>query len=555
MSTSTPHWQEKLNTYLTPPRQRFFLISLLVIYALMLTYKINEPLLRPSDEFDGTYSIAAWNWLIHGPLELKFAMMTLASNVGILPGVTKDFFLNHPSLFIAPTAFLYWLFGVGEWQTRLAPILFSLLSLVVFWKLIGRVFKTPWLTAISSLFYAFFPMSVFYGSLFTNDYLALFFILALFLAVICFEQERQKKYLIGICAITFLGGLSDWTFLFAAAAAWWYVALIKEYPQKKAVLFSMIAAVAASLSATLLQIWSVVHMNPFVYLKIVFLDRDAGNATLLAIPRFLNMRLNFDLVGFSEVGLILALVGIISYFSAYKKDKGKILFLLLLLSPGLLTYIVFYYHSTVHQFYGLYIMPAIALLAGYGMSRVRNIWQTKSILILFVASCIWYSYMLFSYTAFAPDDFALFRRASTAVPLTTGICGSPSNAKPYLTPGMKVADLPCPGYTYFLIRKPESYQNQVLMFSVTQTFYTDTFWDSTRDISFAVATGVEIVKSIPPLKQKLETLFANHDPRKDNATAVKTAQTFIDENKLQALDCSTNFCLYKTVTAPLKSST
>ncbi len=524
------------------------MVGLLVIYALALTYKINEPFMRLQDEFDGTYSIAAWNWLIHGPIELKFAMMTLASNVGILPGVTKEFFLNHPSLFIAPTAFLYWLFGIGEWQTRAAPILFSLLSLVVFWKLIARAFKTPWLTAISSFFYILFPLGIFFGGLLTNDYLVLFLILALFLAVICFEQNRQRKYLYWICAITFFGGLSDWTFLFAAAAAWWYIALTKDYPQKKPLLFLMLGVLAASLSVTLLQIWSIAQMNPFTYLGIVFSDRNVAGAGLISVLRFLNMRLNFDLIGFSEIGLILAIAGAIFYFITYKKNKAGLFFLALLAAPGLLTYLVFYKHSTAHSFYGLYIMPALALLAAYGFGRVQNAWRACSLFALFLVSCVWYTSILFSYTQFAPDDFALFTRANAAVPISAPICTDTSNSKFYLTPSRKVADHPCQeDYTYFVLRQPQSRQNTYLLFSLAQTFYTDDFWQSARRISFSMALGVKIVKSVPLLKQKLEIVFADHDPRVDNSDATENTRAFIDTYKLQPVDCSTNFCLYKKI--------
>ncbi len=73
-------WQEKLNNYLTPKRQRFILIGLLIVYALMLTYKINEPLTRRYDEFNFSYGVAARNWLTYGPIQLKFAMMTLVPN-------------------------------------------------------------------------------------------------------------------------------------------------------------------------------------------------------------------------------------------------------------------------------------------------------------------------------------------------------------------------------------------------------------------------------------------------------------------------------------------
>ncbi|OHB23075.1 MAG: hypothetical protein A3J67_02155 [Parcubacteria group bacterium RIFCSPHIGHO2_02_FULL_48_10b] len=69
-----------------------------------------------------------------------------------------------------------------------------------------------------------------------------------------------------------------------------------------------------------------------------------------------------------------------------------------------------------------------------------------------------------------------------------------------------------------------------------------------------MALGVETVKSVPLLKQKLGAVFADHDPRKDNANAAKNAQAFIDEHNLQPADCSTNFCLYAKNGAPLKQN-
>ena len=326
-------WREKLNSALTPRRQRLFLIGLLAVYALALTYNIDEPFMKLRDEYNGTFGIAAWNWVIHGPLELTFAMKAFVTNIALPAEVTKVFFFDHPSLFIAPTALIYWLFGVGEWQTRLAPILFSLLSLIVFWKLIARVFKTPWLTAVSSFFYALFPMSIFYGSIFENTYFARFFVLAFFLAVITFEQDRHRRNLIALWVITFIGGLADWHFVFAAAAAWWYILLAKDYPRKKLLLISVIGILAASLSVYMLQIRSITRMNPISILATLFWNRNVARADLLAVWHFLNMRLNFDLIGFSEIGLILALIGAIFYLRDNKKDKPKIFFLLIFSPP------------------------------------------------------------------------------------------------------------------------------------------------------------------------------------------------------------------------------
>ena len=102
MPTNAAGWQEKLNGYLTPRRQRYVLLALLVIYALALTYKIDEPFMRLRDEFNGASATSAWNWLVHGPLEINFAMKTLVISSASPAELTRVFFFDHPSLFIAP---------------------------------------------------------------------------------------------------------------------------------------------------------------------------------------------------------------------------------------------------------------------------------------------------------------------------------------------------------------------------------------------------------------------------------------------------------------------
>lgn len=540
-------WKEKLNSCLTPGRQYFSLFCLIVLFTILLAHGINRPFGSLGGELNSFFGIGSWNWLIHGPINLKFGMLSPFQHPF---GPPSEFMTHHPpSLVIAPTAFMYWLFGIGEWQTRVSSIIFSILSLVVFWVLIARIFKTPWLTLISSLFYALFPMSVFYGGLFTHDIMALFFILALILTVILFEQEKQRRYLIGICAITLFGGLSDWPFFLVAVAAWLYIAFAKNYPQKKTLLMLMPGVLAISFSITLIQIRILSNTNPFVHLIDVFafLNTKVNPGGFLhALFVFFNMRLNFDFVGFSEVGLTLAVIGAISYFVTNKKDKAKILFLLLLASPGLLTYLVLWEHSADNQFYGLYIMPAIAFTAAWGMGRLRNIFIASIVSLLFFISSLWYINFLFLYTQFSSDDFTLFKRVNAVIAPSIPICTESQNAKFYLFPREKIDEPPCSSdYIYFVMIQPQSRRNIKLPFSLTQAFYTNDFWQNLRTISFAPAIGIEIIKSIPLFKQKLEALLIGHDPRKDREDDARRAQAVLDEYNLRPVDCSTNYCLYK----------
>lgn len=538
-------WQEALNQHLTPKRQRTIFVVLLVLYALFLSYKITNPFIGTSEAWNGMFGISAMNWLRLGPINLKFAQMTPYSPEKILPEVTKTYFLNHPNFYIAPTAISYFFFGTGEWQTRLGPIVMSLLSFIFFWLLIKRAFKNPALTAISSVFFIFFPVGIYYGRMLTQEPITMPFTLALFLAAIAFKEEKKRKYLFLLSLAAFLGGLMDWPFFFASAAVFGYVALKRDYPDRGKTLLALIAASAAALGVTLLQIWAVADTNPFSFLYALFGERTAGPSIFFL---YLFMRSNFDLINFSEVALILTIIGLIYYIKAYKKDVNKILFLLLLSSVAVLNYAVFYTHAATHQFIGLYFAAPIALLAAWGLYRLRCAWIVVAALVLFMVSSLWYAENLFAHKSFAEDDFLMFKRANAAVPIEEPICMGENavnmNVKFYLFPH-QMNNAPCPTESYFILRKPDSFLKRDPEASLLQSFFSGSFLENLRRVSFAAASGVEIVKSVPALKEKVENIFEGHDPHADYARQAEKLQNFIDENGLTPLDCSTNFCLYK----------
>ena len=539
-------WQNALDQYLTPRRQRFALAALCVIYALFLTYHITAPFIGTSEAFNGTFGIAAANWLRLGPIKLAFTQMTPFGNEKILTAVTDNFVLTHPQFFIAPAALSYVLFGIGEWQTRLAPVIFSLLSLAVFWALMKRVFKTPSLVLLASLGYIFFPISIFYGRMLTQEPITLFFVLALFWATIAFEEEKKSKYLLMLSTTVFLGGLMDWEFFFAAAAAFGYIAWKRDYPDRFAALVLVPATLMASLGVTLLQIWAVADTNPISFLRAIFLARSPNPASIL--PLFLVLRSNFDLINFSEIGLILAAIGLVSYVSMNKKNRGNILFAIMLAAPGVLTYVVFFTHATVHQFIGFYFIPPIALAAAWGLHRIRRAWVAGAVFAIFMVSCLWYAGNLFAYKSFADDDFLMLKRADAAIPLAEAICmGENSvndNIKFYLFPH-QMDDTPCPPDKYFVLRAPESYAKKDPSASLLQSFFTQGFFENLHLVSFAAAAGIEVIKSSPFLKQKVETVLASHDPHANYAVEAKRVRDLVDSNHLRAIDCSTYFCLYK----------
>ena len=551
-------WQEKLNAWLTSKKhERFVIVALVVLYALFLTHNIADPFIGTSEAFNGMYGIAAWNWLRVGAVNLWFTQMTPYNVEPILPEITKNFFINHPQFFIAPAAISYWLFGIGEWQTRLGPIIFSLLSLLIFWAIIKRVFKNPLLAAVSSLFYIFFPMGIYYGRMLTQEPVTMLFVLAFIWATIAFEQERSRKYFYLFCAAAFVGGLMDWQFVFTAAAVWLYIALKKDYPERKKALVLVPTFLFASIGVLMLQITGLTNFtaNGFTYHYNLFLAR--GGVSLFAaflqkladLPLFIVVRSMFDFIGFSEIALTLAIFGAVKYISKHKQDKNKLLFAGLIAATGILVYAVMTGHSTAHQFLGFYWIPPVAFFAGWALIRLRRAWFAGLLLILFMGSSLWYANGLFAYKSFAENDFELLKRVNAAVPASEPICmGDNSvngNVKFYLYPRV-FSETPCPtSDTYFVLRRPESYAEKDPSSSLLQSFFTSGFSGNIKRVSFLTATGIEFVKVIPFLKEKVWKLLIVHDPRTGYVEIAQGLRDFIRENKLRAVECATYFCFYE----------
>ena len=105
-------WEQNINQYLTPRRQRIFLIGVILLYTLFLSYQINEPFIGDNEELNGMNGISASNWIRLGPAELKFAQMTIFGAADAAPGA-ESFYLNHPNFLIVPLAFSYWAFYKG----------------------------------------------------------------------------------------------------------------------------------------------------------------------------------------------------------------------------------------------------------------------------------------------------------------------------------------------------------------------------------------------------------------------------------------------------------
>jgi 4-amino-4-deoxy-L-arabinose transferase-like glycosyltransferase len=109
------------------------------------------------------------------------------------------------------TSFLYVVWGIRDWVGRIVPILFSLGSVVYFYRLVTLHFSER-LALFSSLVFVFLPLNVFFSRVLMPEAGALFFTLA---AVYHFsaylETETTKQFALAtvFAALAFLSKLSN----------------------------------------------------------------------------------------------------------------------------------------------------------------------------------------------------------------------------------------------------------------------------------------------------------------------------------------------------------
>ena len=111
----------------------------------------------------------AKNFAINGPFATKFAMDLGGGNLNF------HYFPTFPLIW----SVFFKLFGVANWVSRLLPVIFSLGSIVVFYKIINKFFDTK--TAITAcLLWMATPMFIYFGKMPVHEIPLMFFVLLTF---------------------------------------------------------------------------------------------------------------------------------------------------------------------------------------------------------------------------------------------------------------------------------------------------------------------------------------------------------------------------------------
>lgn len=313
------------------------LLVLLIIGALVLSYKIDKPFWGHHD-WNGVYwGAVARNYVRYGLLETKFAMV---GGNGVLPINQLGYSFHYPPLFPLIWALFFKLFGVSEWSSRLMSISFSLGSLTVFYLLIKKYFDVK-TAIISSFFWIVTPMFIYFGKMPVHEIPLMFFVL---LAFYFYLSGRFKLLLIA----TITAGLITWPGYFIIPAITVHCTLFKKdrtlkFDQILILWATSFILFALFLCDNYLVTGSVIGGG----LKEVFLLRVGGVSPFIYIGTLLRWSWTyyFLLVPLSVIGLL--------------RTRSKIL--ILFLTYALIYPIVFRDASFRHDYLLIYFWPFLAL--------------------------------------------------------------------------------------------------------------------------------------------------------------------------------------------------
>jgi hypothetical protein len=332
------------------------LIGIFSVFLFLIGQNVTGAFTGFNEDNNALYALAAQHWLNFGILNMKFGMV-----IGWLDNLNGSvgYYTHHPSIFVIPTAIIFKLFGVSEFTTRLGPILFSIGSLIVFYKLVEQVYKNRFVSLASTFFLATVPAITFYGKMLDHEIYVLFFSLLSILFFYKHKNNPSNKLLYGLLISIFAGNLMGWHFYFTPLVLWLVIIFEKNHPNRKKLLYSI--PFLEFFSAGLIFLQFIILAGTEVLTNLL----EAAGSRTGRIPLYRFALRIFDLLksNFSPHLLGLSMAWLVYPIRTLIKRK-KISLEIILLAPAILVIAIFSQWAFVHAYGVFYFAPFIALASG-----------------------------------------------------------------------------------------------------------------------------------------------------------------------------------------------
>lgn len=187
-------------------RVNLITIFLAIFSLLILSYQITKPFVGHHDFNNVFYGNMARNLVRYGPVATKLGQIT---NSGWVNPENFTYHTHHPPFLIWLLAASYWIFGISEFSTRFVPIIFSTLTLVVFYQLLKKVVDEK-VALFSCFFWIATPLYLYFGKMAVQEILVLFFAIFSFWQYFFWRDNKNSKNFALLLAGLLGGTFSGW---------------------------------------------------------------------------------------------------------------------------------------------------------------------------------------------------------------------------------------------------------------------------------------------------------------------------------------------------------
>ena len=351
------------------------LVALLLLAAVLRLWDFTSPW---TDDLRGQcgsyYGNIARNYLKFGYIETKAAPV---SSINPPDAAHFQYYLHHPPMTGWLVSLSFRAFGYNEWAARLVPVLCSMGCLVLLYLIMRRFWNTQ--TALTGLaFAAVVPMAAFYGSFVdVQGPIPLFFTMLTFYLYLRFDERRTWGRWLWVLGAFFLAALCDWP-------AYYIVPLIVIHhffskgagphrPRRKwRILLLPALAVVVFAGFAIYSNWvefgeaslDVREMTSGFFYRAFATRGDTDEAQFTAADWFgrhseyLHEMFTIPVLLLTVAGLLFHIYKVVS--GTLERGDGIVAIFLIF---GLLHVVIFRQGAFVHEYWGYYLYPAVAMLA------------------------------------------------------------------------------------------------------------------------------------------------------------------------------------------------
>jgi len=359
-----------------------FVLILLVSWGLMMI-NIDLPWWEQGGDNGAWISAAVRNYDRLGATNISFLQI-----LNFEPPTNPDtyyVYIHHPPMIVWQTATTSALFGFHELSFRYLAAIMTLISTAGMWVLLRRLTRNPAQTFWGTALYALTPMMLFYGRMPNHEAPALAFLLLLLPALVNLSHRINRRDLILMIVFTVLCAWTAWAVLiFIGMAGLW---LLWLNPKRNWKLFLALGVTAVIGIGSLIGYYQAVYPETITDLLDVFVFRTSnqslsrGSATF-TFTEFLWQNFIHSISLYTPSLLILSALGM--WLSGKRADRRTGGMIIILFLSAVAYFLVFRNATYIHNYYKIYLAPALALSASFTMIAYqqhrgrKRIWMRAS---------------------------------------------------------------------------------------------------------------------------------------------------------------------------------